>query len=89
MDIAICLLYVPPDASQSHHETLLEYLTTLSCYDHLLTLEDINLPDVDWENYQGYTYTRTDLPLNSVTRFLNKTWLINQPTLMVTSWMSL
>ena len=37
-DITICLLYVPPDANQSHHETLLEYLSSLSCHDHLLIL---------------------------------------------------
>ena len=54
-EITICLLYVPPDANQSHHETLLEYLSSLSCHDHLLILGDVNLPDVDWENYQGHS----------------------------------
>jgi len=51
--IVICLLYIPPDADQDYHSTLLTYLSTLSCYDHLMILGDANLPDVDWDNYQG------------------------------------
>jgi len=46
-------MYIPPDIDRSQREVLLEYLTNLSC--HLLILGDVNLPDVDWENYQGHT----------------------------------
>ena len=54
-DITICLLYIPPNIDRLQCQVLLEYLSTLSCYNHLLILGDVNLPDVDWENYQGHT----------------------------------
>ena len=77
-DITICLLYVPPDSNQSHHETLLEFMSTLSCHDHLLILGDVNLPDVDWENYQG----QTDFSSQFCDKIfeLNLEQLVNKPT---------
>ena len=76
-EITICLLYVPPDANQSHHETLLEYLSSLSCHDHLLIL-DVNLPDVDWENYQGYSDFSSQFSDKSFE--LNLEQLVDKPT---------
>ena len=46
--LVICLLYIPPDADQDYHSTLLTYMSTLSCYEHLMIFGDVN-----WNNYQG------------------------------------
>ena len=47
--VVICSLYI---SDQDYHSILLTYLSTLSCYEHLMILDDANLLDADWDNYQ-------------------------------------
>ena len=77
-EIVICLLYIPSDANQVYHSTLLTYLPTLSSHDHLMILGDVNLPDIDWDNYQG----RSDFSCHfcDIIFDLNLEQSVNKPT---------
>ena len=76
--IKFCVMYIPPDTDRSQHEVLLECLSNLSCHCHLLILGDVNLPDVDWENYQGHTEFSSNF-CNKIFE-LNLEQTVNKPT---------
>ena len=52
--IILCLVYIPPNSSNSYYDSLFHYLSDLpneSCT--IVIVGDFNFPDIDWVNYGG------------------------------------
>ena len=74
----LCLLYIPPRADHEYQQGILNFLPTLSVYDNLILMGDLNLPDVNWESLSGSTAFSSRLC--EIIFDLNLTQLISQPT---------
>ena len=75
----ICVIYIPPNSSDTYHEQLHIYLTNLvNDSKPIILLGDFNFPDVDWATYSGSSPKANkfcDLLFQ-----LNLSQLINEPT---------
>ena len=74
-DIMLCLIY---NASISTSDIALSYLTSLSDLNGFIVMGDLNLPDADWDLYDGQSSVSKSFTV--VAYKLNLVQLVNAPT---------
>ena len=53
--VTLCLVYVPPNSSETHIQSLCDYISTTVSHSNnkYLLLGDFNLPTINWDILQG------------------------------------
>lgn len=54
-EFIICLLYIPPNSGEQYHLDVHNYLQSLSDYNNLIIIGDLNHPDINWNNLSAST----------------------------------
>ena len=54
-NLIICLIYRPSNCTEQYNTSLLTYLNSVNNSSDLPIIGDLNLPDVDWNIYNGNT----------------------------------
>ena len=57
----ICVVYIPPNSSDSYYTVLFQYLDTLLASHQTIILGDFNLPDICWSTLSGNSSSSNDL----------------------------
>ena len=81
LNFVICLIYRPPNYAEQYDTLLLSYLHSVNNSTDLLIIGDLNLPDVDWNTYSGYSTISNAYA--EVVYDLNLMQLITSPTHIV------
>ena len=77
--IILCLVYIPPNSSDSYYDSLFHYLSDLSnesCT--IIIVGNFNFSDIDWANYVGSS-PKSNKFCDLLFQF-NLSQLINEPT---------
>ena len=53
--IFVCLIYRPSNSSDQCNTSLVSYLNSLHGTKNIILLGDLNLSDIDWNTYSGYS----------------------------------
>ena len=60
MPLIVCVLYIPPAASDLYYQHLSNELSALPFNSDLMVLGDFNFPDIDWDLLCGESRHSTD-----------------------------
>ena len=55
LDLTMCALYIPLNASTEYHTNLYDYLSSLCSLKNIMILGDFNSPDIDWLTFSSAT----------------------------------